>query len=74
MFNQTKSNFSNLVENRPNRSPKKKKRKYNIDQLGSNTILPSHSGFSIHNAFENNLISIIDRSLDLSKYKENDSL
>jgi hypothetical protein len=66
-------NISNL-ERRSVSSPKKKKRKYNMDS--SNLTSPQNHPYVYCAAYSstNKTISIIDRVLDISKYKKEDSL
>lgn len=54
-------------------SPKKKKRKYNIDSVATNINVQQHN---LNNQRSNNNLSIniIDRVLDLSKYDKNTGL
>jgi hypothetical protein len=74
MFNY--SGHANIVnlERRSVSSPKKKKRKYNID---SSNLTSTHNHPYVQCAAyssTNKTISIIDRVLDISKYKKEDSL
>ncbi len=74
MFNYSgHTNIANL-ERRSVSSPKKKKRKYNIDS--SNITTPHNHPYVQCAAYSstNKTISIIDRVLDISKYTKEDSL